>query len=395
MMRIADLFMVISFAAPLSSSLTCVALLVVRYLEKDRYGRTKHNKLLMHYLLLLSLTCGLVLLYLYFPGAGNTPFCVLFMLSSMYSVVLLYHIIHRIMSMSGQPPISRLHYFIPLTVTIGYLLLFRETATGTESSGISEGLSSGVQHPAAFSFSYWELIAYKVVYSLIILKRLFTYRRQVINHRPAQKPTFLNWLLWIIGINFILIPLSALQLMLSKHHFLIPLTNMLIMLQSTLLFCNMFTNNYIKIIIDRRGGGSSGSSKNSNRKPMPDPISPVSFKIDKQHFEDYISREKPFLNPELKITDMILPLGTNRTYLSRFINNTYGMSFSHYINTCRAKELDSYLSDPQMSKYTNEDKIIMAGFSGKRGYKRFVKEWGGATKISRTHSKRESGNQEA
>ena len=366
-MRLADLFMLISFAAPLSSSLTCMILLIVRYYEKDRYGQTKHNKLLILYFLILSLLCALVLSNLFHLFSRNGWTCVIFMFSSMYTVVVFYHIIFLIMSTQERPRIARIHYIMPFIVMLIYSYVFYGTplcvfANPTPSNFFSIDIRS--LHTIAFTSKYWIWFLYKVIYSLFVLKQLFIYKKHIINYSAEQDRTSMKWLMWIIYINMAFIPLTILQLTLNKHHVLIPslvyITNLMIMFQSVILFYNMFINNYIIIPLD---------SKKVNLAALS-----LSSKINKELFEEYITNKKPYLNPELRITDMILPLGTNRTYLSKFINNTYGMSFSSYINNCRIKELERFQSDPKMSIHTHEDLVIMAGFTSYRGYKRFIKE---------------------
>lgn len=65
--------------------------------------------------------------------------------------------------------------------------------------------------------------------------------------------------------------------------------------------------------------------------------------LSKERFEKYMQEDKPYLNPELKITDLTRELQTNRTYLSTFINRTYGMNFKAYINDCRLREMEALL----------------------------------------------------
>jgi len=367
MKSLTDLLMVISFAAPLSSALTCMILLIVRYSEKDKYGKTKHSKLLILYFFVLSLVCALVLFNLYHVSSGSRLACVLFMFSSMYSVVLFYHIIRQVMSIQNKPKIAKIHYFMPLVVAVTYSFLFYGTPLCIFAKPTSTGflgLNPNALHSIAFSSKYWIWFAYKVIYSLIILRQLFIYRKRIIDYSAEQDRTSMNWLMWIICINIIFIPLTITQLMLNGDHFLVPLlvyiTNLMLMFQSVILFYNMFINNYVII---------PSESKKINQES-----SPLSLKIDKTFFEDYIAKEKPYLNPELRITDLILPLGTNRTYLSNFINNVYGVSFSTYINNCRIKELEKFQSNPKMGKYSDEDLVFLAGFTSYRGYKRFVKE---------------------
>lgn len=48
-----------------------------------------------------------------------------------------------------------------------------------------------------------------------------------------------------------------------------------------------------------------------------------------------INEKKIFLNPTLTIEDLSKELGTNRTYVSKFVNLTYGMPFRDYLNKLR------------------------------------------------------------
>ncbi len=54
--------------------------------------------------------------------------------------------------------------------------------------------------------------------------------------------------------------------------------------------------------------------------------------------------EKPFLNPNLTITDLVTLLGTNRSYLSALINSEFQQNFSGFINQYRVNEVKSLLT---------------------------------------------------
>ena len=58
----------------------------------------------------------------------------------------------------------------------------------------------------------------------------------------------------------------------------------------------------------------------------------------KEKVNNYIIGKKAFLNPELKIWDIVENIGINRSYISQFINNEYNISFSHYINKLRIEK---------------------------------------------------------
>lgn len=48
-----------------------------------------------------------------------------------------------------------------------------------------------------------------------------------------------------------------------------------------------------------------------------------------------MSQEQVFLNPRLTLSDLALKVGTNRTYLSNYINQQLNKTFFDYINSHR------------------------------------------------------------
>ena len=90
--------------------------------------------------------------------------------------------------------------------------------------------------------------------------------------------------------------------------------------------------------------------------------------IERAVFERYFKKNKPYLNPYLTLEDLTEPLQTNRTYLSKFINRTYGMNFNNYLNVCRLHEMDRLLSMYGNRHKTPESLCTLAGFGSYRSY---------------------------
>lgn len=56
-----------------------------------------------------------------------------------------------------------------------------------------------------------------------------------------------------------------------------------------------------------------------------------------------------YLNPHLVINDVAKAIGTNRTYLSEFINREMRMTFTEYVNTLRLAHAEKLMaSNPSM-----------------------------------------------
>ncbi len=83
------------------------------------------------------------------------------------------------------------------------------------------------------------------------------------------------------------------------------------------------------------------------------------------------------LDPDLKIGDLLLPLGTNRTYLSNFINSNYGTNFRGFINRCRIEELGRLAALPGNKGKNIAELVPQAGFGSYRSYLRARREAAG------------------
>lgn len=96
----------------------------------------------------------------------------------------------------------------------------------------------------------------------------------------------------------------------------------------------------------------------------------VLLEIDKKAFESYVRKHKPYLNPDLTLYDLAKLLQTNRTYLSKFINNVYKMNFNNYINRWRLHEMKRLLALSENKGKTAAQLFKQAGFASHRTYLR-------------------------
>ncbi len=114
-----------------------------------------------------------------------------------------------------------------------------------------------------------------------------------------------------------------------------------------------------------KGAASDTAAVRTTQKPVA---------LTRERLEQVLVRSKLYLNPDLKITDLLLPLGTNRTYLSNFINHTYGMSFRQLVNSLRVQEID-HVSHLQTNRSKNLSQLASgAGFGSYRNYTRARKQ---------------------
>lgn len=59
-----------------------------------------------------------------------------------------------------------------------------------------------------------------------------------------------------------------------------------------------------------------------------------------------LNQDKIWKNPQLTLSDLAMAVGTNRTYLSNYLNNSLNKTFYDYINTFRLNAALQVLNDP-------------------------------------------------
>ncbi|MBB1151215.1 MULTISPECIES: helix-turn-helix transcriptional regulator [unclassified Myroides] len=85
----------------------------------------------------------------------------------------------------------------------------------------------------------------------------------------------------------------------------------------------------------------------------------------------YFTQSKPYTDKNFRLETIVNHFGVNRTYVSKFINVTYHCNVSQFINSWRIKEVE-YLQ--KTDKESNlEHLVVQAGFSDYRHYVRAVK----------------------
>lgn len=94
-------------------------------------------------------------------------------------------------------------------------------------------------------------------------------------------------------------------------------------------------------------------------------------------FEDLIVTEQLFLKQGIRISDIATMLETNRTYVSRLVNNTYNMSFSDYMNTLRIDYAEQYLLHHKDAKQS--DIAEACGFPNASAFNNVFKKITGVT----------------
>ena len=103
-----------------------------------------------------------------------------------------------------------------------------------------------------------------------------------------------------------------------------------------------------------------------------------------KRFEECIYEEQIYLNPKLTLTDLALKVGTNRTYLSNYINHELKKTFFDFINSLRLDFATQLLLNTNLTLEVIAEKSGFNSLSTFRRYFMYVH------KVSPTVYKREN-----
>lgn len=93
--------------------------------------------------------------------------------------------------------------------------------------------------------------------------------------------------------------------------------------------------------------------------------------------QQMMQRDKPFLNPEFRLSDLAEAIGKSVHHVSQAINEREGMSFSDFINQYRVKEAIALLEAGRTREVTIMAVSLEAGFNSKTAfYNAFKRETG-------------------
>ena len=88
-----------------------------------------------------------------------------------------------------------------------------------------------------------------------------------------------------------------------------------------------------------------------------------------------LNEKQPYLNPELKLTDLAVLLGVHPNHLSQVINSQCGKSFYDLINERRIQEFIFRLKQKESKQYTLVALAFDCGFNSKASFNRNFKKY--------------------
>ena len=295
-------------------------------------------------------------------------------LAFMLIQVYFYGFIFKVTRIDAAERFSWWHYLLPSLISLGLLVLQLVTPEAEQLRVVMGRGEYGGSERLFYFYSNSKMavrLAFTVVYTMLAFGRLARYRRFVAAHASGH-PNLLRWVLGFLILSVLLFVIPSLTLIYSRNTVLNSVVMgfhvVVLLVQYCYLCYYVLTGHYVTIVEDEPSMLGPRTAEADSSTPL------KKNQLSRERFEAYMQAERPFLNPNLKIVDLVEALGVNRTYISSFVNSEYGVNFNAYINQLRMQEYQRLLDDSANDGKSKIELSEMAGFSSYRSFQRVAEK---------------------
>ena len=229
-----------------------------------------------------------------------------------------------------------------------------------------------------YVYLYFALYLQITPYMIVCIKLILNYHHTLKNYFSSINKLNLTWMLYVVGAFFVMWILDLINFTLYNLH----LTSRGFGLYLT--FFSLMINFIFAILIFYRalqhpeifaGIGEDEKQQKYEHSRLTD-----EEKVEYlEKLVDYFKKDKPFLNPELTITEVARKLNVSVKYLSQVINESLGKNFYDFINSYRIEEAKRQLANESKSKKTVLEVLYDSGFNSKSAFNSAFKKHTGFT----------------
>ena len=94
---------------------------------------------------------------------------------------------------------------------------------------------------------------------------------------------------------------------------------------------------------------------------------------------EYMNSSKPYLNPDLSLSQLAEEIGITSHYLSQVINEKFKLNFFDFVNGYRVEAFKENIKEPRYSNYSFLGIAFECGFNSKSAFNRIFKQVTGLT----------------
>jgi len=265
-------------------------------------------------------------------------------------------------------------HFIPCLIAIFFSLLLKALPS---TNPLISYLDS---HRSWRSGVFWFCMVVQFsVYLFYIHKRWLTYQKLIEQEVSNTENVSIAWVRFFMGV-FLSINLIFLLILLNViHHGAMFWSSRTI---AVIFSLSIFALGYKGILQKAIFALSSINTQQELPTPSSEVPSTTTKKPDQQLIDrllHYMDSEKPYLDPELTLSDLAKRLSISRSVLSQLINEGMGDNFYNFINKYRVEQVKVFMGDPAMKHFNLLGLGLEAGFKSKSTFNLIFKRFTGLT----------------
>lgn len=209
----------------------------------------------------------------------------------------------------------------------------------------------------------WLLALVPVVWVILLFRHVRAYRKYCEDNFSSMEQTDEQWVIRYL-VMILIVGISYAYLCFSE--------------EPTRLFTQQWLLFFVFVYINDQAIFRSRPWIEDAEKETKEDETPEEGKTDvnteyRRALEQWMETEKPYLNPDFRLTDLRQVLPMNRTYISQFINVEYDCTFYQFVTNYRIEEAKQLMKNHPEMKLS--DVATLSGFSSPVVFSRtFAKE---------------------
>lgn len=339
------------------------------FLFFSKKGRRLSNFLLAFFF--LSLGSGLLDYYLLMSGyfEVNTQYALFLNSLVILHAPLLLLYTQSLTTEKFHLKLVHLLHAIPFLIALFLLFVFYYNLSPQMQKEVLEDVKEGKDLSTILISAFGFL--YELSYLLAIRVRIQNYRGTIVQQFSNLDKINLSWLNFLVNVFIVSVLASTLAnilrhtqlIRLDQGAIILGLVGLLFFISSVLL--KGLHQNEIFLGAQRISHNNAPSTE-ENKSLL-------------NELNSHITKNKPYLDPELTLNDLASQLNVSARQLSTLINAELGKSFFDLINNYRIEEAKKILRESSDPKLTVLEVMYQVGFNSKSSFNTAFKKYTGST----------------
>lgn len=356
------------------------ALLFIVFLLQKR-PRALHDNILICWLIYLGFFIGIYAFYSHDLFTHYKLLSISLISLFMLHGPFLYLYIQTLVSNQERLSWKDFSHLLPFISFNLYILVCSFQPVASEKLNI-EQLSGNFDPPLLFLFFLILTLLSGTIYFILTIRLFRTLDIRIFNNYSYQPDIDLKWLRWLVlvfGIVWtILICVTVIHHVFNMFSMVFCTDGLFLSLSAFVILIGYLglKQKVIFSATDREesAGGSKPLTKYAGSR-----LTDYEAKQYAERLSENMKSSKPYLNPELTLSQLAGDLGISSHFLSQVINEKFGLNFFDFINGYRVEEFKERTADPRYTNFSLLGIALECGFNSKSAFNRIFKQKTGLT----------------